>query len=211
MVRTGWLAVVALALFASPGLAQFGGMGGMGGMGGGMGGMGGGMGGMGRLNRPMETWNVKFETFEGESVTGKLTLPSVAVSCNLGYYEIKPGKIKTVELEPMKSPLIISPSGAEREGAVVTASGEKVAGKIHVPNWNVETELGFLTPSAEHLKTMTFIGRVSGPEESNTVKPAPAAQPLLGQPEGRRNGDADISNNRGNKGGQQPKSSPDQH
>jgi len=141
-----------------------------------MGGMGGGMGGMMMPGQNGERWTVKFETFDGQIVTGKLWLLSVAVECRLGLYEIKPGKIKSFQLNPAADPLIVVPGGALREGSVLTNSGETVAGKILVPAWwKVETELGTLTPDSQHLKTLTFVARVEEPEDrgAHHLRPMP--------------------------------------
>src|SRR4051812_10837446 len=101
MVRTGWLAALIVVLAPWPSPAQFGGMGG------GMGGMGGGMGGMmgnqlwnvaARSQKPIETWDVKVETYGNQVVTGKLQLARVFVQSEVGIYEIQPEKVKTIEL-----------------------------------------------------------------------------------------------------------------
>jgi hypothetical protein len=149
MVRTGWLAAFLLTVAPWTCLAQFGGMGGMGGM--------------GRMApKPPEQWTVKVETFGNQSVTGKLGLDAVVVKCELGTYEIKPEKIKTIELGAIEPgvAMIVGMHGAERKGSVVTATGEKVTGTIAIPNtWRIETDLGFLTPDSQQLKTFTFIAR----------------------------------------------------
>ena len=67
---------------------------------------------------------------------------------------------------------------------MITESGESVAGKINVPNcWKVETDLGTLTPDAQQLKTITFIGRVggrgrrqAGPGPPRRRRPIPASR-----------------------------------
>jgi hypothetical protein len=186
MVRTGWLAALIVVLAPWPSLAQFGGMGGMGG---GMGGMGGGMRGIGGGGRAQaqapEEWTTKFETFNGQSVTGKIQLPSIEIACSLGLYEIRPGKIKSIQFNPAPEQLVPSQTGALREGTVLTDSGESVAGKINVPNWwRLETDLGSLTPDAQQLKTITFIGRaandrrrVASPPRPDDAPPTRAAKP----------------------------------
>jgi hypothetical protein len=129
--------------------------------------MGGGMGGGMRARPQMpEDWTARFETFNGQSVTGKIQLSSVDIACSLGLYEIKPGKIKSIQFNPAPETVAPSQNGAFRDGTVLTDSGESVAGKINVPNWwKVETDLGTLTPDAQQLKAITFLGR------SETRKP----------------------------------------
>src|SRR4051812_35383777 len=161
MVRTGWLAVLIVALAPWPSPAQFGGMGGMGGGMGGMMGMG-----SNQLwniaagsQKSLETWEVKVETYGNQVVTGKLRLARVFVQSEVGIYEIQPEKVKAIELSApaQDHPVAITQVGTQRSGTVVTATGAKIAGQVLVPNtWKIETDLGTLTPDAQQLKTLTF-------------------------------------------------------
>ncbi len=179
MIRTSWLAALILAFAPLPCPAQFGGGGGMGGMGG----MGFGMGGMmpgGRPTKilPVEEWTVKVEVRDDLSVTGRLKLQGVVVLCDLGLYRIKPEKVKAVEFGAKREePLIIGVQGAQRRGVVVTASGEKIAGIISIPqDWEVETDLGSLKPEAQNLKGITFLERVSAADPgAGKPNPGPSA------------------------------------
>ncbi len=160
MIRTGWLAalLVALTPWTCPGQVP---------------------GGVGFPNAPMppygpapygpaqgeEEWTVKVETFGNQAVTGKLRLGSIAITCDLGLYMIKPGKIKSIELAPPKGQPIQDGNGMRREGAVITMAGEKVTGTVHVPDWTIETDLGMLTPDPQNLKTLTFLARAKDEEK----------------------------------------------
>jgi hypothetical protein len=197
MNRTGWLAAFVLALAPLP---CFGQMGGMGGMGAGMGGMGMGMGGMGgggmaALNsppKPLEEWTVKVETVGKQAVTGKLQLTAVAVRCELGIYEIKPAKVKAIEFAAAEGDTqpTFGMYGIERNGSVITTSGEKVTGIIAVPvSWRIETELGTLIPDAQQLKLFTFVARVptdgvgpDGLKPNAGSKPGGSDKPKGGKP-----------------------------
>jgi hypothetical protein len=151
--------------------------------------------GIGGGGRPQafEEWTARFETFNGQSVTGKIQIPSIEIACSLGLYEIKPGKVKSIQFNPAPEQLVASPNGALREGTVLTDSGESVAGKVNIPNWwRLETELGTLTPDAQQLKTITFVGRAEGRKPGEQQgKPGsqqgrPADQPAKqGEPQGK--------------------------
>jgi hypothetical protein len=189
MVRTGWLAALIVVLAPWPSPAQFGGMGG------GMGGMGGGMGGMmgnqlwsvaARSQKPLETWEVKVETFGNQVVTGRLQLARVFVQSEVGIYEIQPEKVKTIELSPaQENQMVFTQAGVQRNGTVVTSTGSKIAGQVLVPiAWRIETDLGTLTPDAQQLKTLTFVARAEDPApKPGVIKPMkpgdnpPAATP----------------------------------
>jgi hypothetical protein len=188
MIRTGWLAAFLLTVAPWTCLGQMGGMGGMGGGLGGWGGM--------QQQKPPEHWTVKAETFGSQAVTGKLRLDAVVVKCELGTYEIKPDKIKTIEFAATEpgSPMIVGMHGAERKGSVITSTGETVSGTVSIPNtWRIETDLGFLTPDAQQLKTFTFVAKV-----------AAASQPSIREPGRVRTGDSPVGDPSKPKPGERP-------
>ncbi len=187
MIRSGRLAALALAsalaIAPSPcpgqggggmgGFGMGGGMGG-GGMGMGMSGMGGGGGGgmMRGAAVITEEWTVRIETAGNQAVTGRLRLASVAIECDLGLYELRPDKVKEVQFGPkpgesgvMMSSGIMAGPGIRREGTVLTATGEKIAGTLAIPlTWRVRTDLGVLTPDAQKIKTLAFLARIPEPD-----------------------------------------------
>lgn len=176
MTRTlGLAAAMLLAVAISPCPAQMGG-GGMG-MGGGMGGMGGGM----RRSAPAERWKVQVASTNGQSVTGQLLVESVPIECDLGYYLIKPEKVKAVEFEPGNEEPNQMGGVPRRKGAVVTTSGERIAGILSIPHqWGIETELGHLKPEVAKLKSITFVERVA----AKPGDPADPAKPVEGPMKG---------------------------
>ncbi len=138
-------------------------------------------------------------------MTGQVRLASVSVHCELGTYEIKPEKVKAIEFDPHEAgtALIIGVQGAERNGTVITSTGEKISGIISVPNsWKIDTDLGTLTPDAQKLKSFTFVARVaaenSKPQPNHAVKPG--SQPNTGQP-GNKPGEPSLSNSEKNPNG----------
>ena len=173
MIRTGWLAALAFALsLPSTGFAQ----------GGGMVGMGGGMMG-GRQEAPKDTeeWTVTIVTATNSAVTGRLRLVTVAIYCDLGFYEIRPDKIKEVQFGPLPrdAQVMFDPTGgAQRQGVLLTTSGEKIEGTVSLPQWwRVKTDLGTLTPGAQQIKSLTFVARVEHAGQPTSNKPGDPTKP----------------------------------
>jgi len=150
-----------------------------------------GMGGAPFVPPGAEEWTVKIETTANQAVTGRLKLAAIAVHCELGLYEIKPDRIKEVQFNPMAkdAPGMFGMMGAQRDAVVMTASGEKIAGTVSIPQWwRVRTELGMLMPDAQRIKSLTFVAR---------VEPEPGQKP----------GQMPQANGGGQPGGQKPNSS----
>lgn len=160
MSRSVTALVIASALVASPGFAQFGG---------------GGMGGMVGQNEPSwptQKWSVKVETGGGKTLTGTLELKDVAVECDFGVYHIRPENVKSIRFIPLPegTPLIIGPGGARTRGAVTTAPGEEIEGAVLVRSWTVETELGQVVLNPSGLRSVTFSGRVGRRDETTGAR-----------------------------------------
>ena len=133
--------------------------------------------------RDAEEWTVKIETQASQAVTGRLKLANVAVQCDLGLYEIRPEKIREVQFTPVakETPFIVGFNGGQRDGVVMTATGEKIAGTVFIPPWwRIKTDLGMLTPDGQRIKSLTFVAKVE--PEPAPQKPQPGSPPKRVEP-----------------------------
>jgi hypothetical protein len=143
MVRSKWLAVLAVTLAPLPCLAQFGGGG-----------------------FPQETqtkWTVRVELVGGQSVEGPLHLDPIAIEGDLGLYAIKPEKIKAIRLSPQGDDPLSAGASAQIHGTVITTTDEEIGGVIYVPTeWTIETDLGTLKLNPAKLRSITITDKPEG-------------------------------------------------
>jgi hypothetical protein len=172
-----------------------------------MGGMGGGIGGIGMMSWNLQQaqagslaqltrkpYTVKVGTAGGQSVSGTLYLSYVQVMSDLGCYAIKPEKVKEVRLSRNPNePLITGQHGTTVPGVVVTWAGDEIAGRVAVPSWQVETDLGSLMLNPETLKTVAFSREAAEPKapdgQEKPTKPEPnTSNPGAARPEAKEKG-----------------------
>ena len=182
---TSLQAVVLVTAFAPASFGQFGG-GGMGGSGVGGGGGRGMMvydfGSAGIDSSKGERCPVRIVSGDGKTITGVLGVAAVIVGCPFGTYEIKPAKVQEVRFTPTQGAnvaVLKTQAGSQRNGQVVTTTGEVIEGVILLPHWwRVETDLGMLAPAPEGIKSMTFVKPAPQSAEPNSL-PVPPSGTLL--------------------------------
>jgi hypothetical protein len=125
----------------------------------GMGGMGG-MGGMMMPNQNVVERLAVVEAEGGQKLTGKVQLPPITVTAELGQYEIRPQHVKEIRFS--KKPGAGKPQNEENEasqapnGTVITTTDKEITGSVMTASWTLELEFGSITLDTSKIKSITF-------------------------------------------------------
>ena len=104
----------------------------------------------------------------GRTVKGTLALRVIEFDSDLGKYELEPDKVRSIRFSPPEGEVEHDPRSGSPilPATVVTRSGEELSGRVWLQHWQIQTDLGRLTPDPKAFRTLTFseaVGLGEGP------------------------------------------------